>query len=74
MVHDWCYTINVYNKDGHLVTHEEVVSQMNCIAADVQRRLGAGEEATPISVLTGNDRDSWARVNSFIFALLKHST
>lgn len=71
MVHDWCYTIDVYDVDGSHVSYEEIVSRIRHIVADVQGRLSAGEEATPVCVLTGNDRESWARVWSCSFILLR---
>ena len=65
MVHDCFYTIDAYDEYGRLSGYEEIVLRLNQIVADVHRRLEKGEKATPVGILTGNDRDSWASVRVY---------
>jgi len=62
MVHDWCYTVDVYDENLKLLDVGEIEKSIRAVVADVRARLCRGERAVPVGVLSADDRDSWAKV------------
>jgi hypothetical protein len=61
-VHDWFYTFDVLEDDQNPITPALLESVLHEIVADVSERIKAQEIAVPISVLSADDRDTWAKV------------
>jgi hypothetical protein len=62
LLHDWCYTIDVYDTDWRPVPWEEIERRLGAVVRDVEERRGRGERAVPVSVLTSDERNRWAEV------------
>ena len=68
MVHDWCYSVVVYDppvKDSppKLSLRGEIEARIRAVVLDVETRLQNGEKAVPIGVLSADNRDRWSKVN-----------
>ena len=64
MIRDWTYGLNVYDSRNHRISPCVLELALRNIAADANKRLLAGESATPVGVLTADDRDRWAKVRT----------
>lgn len=70
MIHDWCYSVVVYqprkeNDIGspRLFSPGEIEARIRAVALDVESRLAAGERPVPIGLLSADQRDKWAKVH-----------
>ena len=68
MVHDWCYSVVVYDppvgdSPPKLSLPGEIEVRLRAVVLDVETRLQNGEKAVPIGVLSADDRDRWSKVN-----------
>ncbi|KAA1467647.1 acyltransferase ChoActase/COT/CPT [Dentipellis sp. KUC8613] len=61
MAHDWFYTLEVYDESWKAHSAEEIERRLSQIVRDVSGRIDAGEVATPVGVLSADDRDDWAK-------------
>ncbi|KAI0787668.1 acyltransferase ChoActase/COT/CPT [Fomes fomentarius] len=61
MVADWTYAVEVIGSDGTPLTPPVIEQRLRAVVNDAQRRLANGEHAVPISVLTTDERDNWAK-------------
>ncbi|GLB40321.1 putative choline/Carnitine o-acyltransferase [Lyophyllum shimeji] len=65
-LHNWFYAIPVYhppnspNDIPKLMEPREIESQIRAVVLDVEQRLANGDTATPVGVLSADDRDRWA--------------
>lgn len=65
-IHNWFYAIPVYHPLSslsdifQLMEPREIESQIRAVVLDVEQRLANGEIATPVGVLSADDRDRWA--------------
>lgn len=73
MVHDWCYTVDVYEPESKslvgdnpstrtLLPPKTIESRLRQIVYDAHERLLRGEQAVPVGLLSSDDRDIWAKV------------
>ena len=62
MIRDWFYAIDAYHPDGKLISVDDMEKRIRSIVWDVDRRLCAGEVATPVGILSSDERDRWAQV------------
>lgn len=62
MVADWLYAVEVANLDGRPLPPATLERRLLAVVQDAQSRLAAGEHAVPVSVLTTDERDQWAKV------------
>lgn len=69
MLHDWLYAMDAYDNSSHNVGPREIERRLRHIVFDAKERLLAKESATPIGILSSDDRDTWAEV-SLICAFL----
>ncbi|TFK70341.1 acyltransferase ChoActase/COT/CPT [Pluteus cervinus] len=66
VVHDYFYSITVYSPPApgstspQLLNVVDIEQQIRAVVRDVEKRLSNGERATPIGVLSSDDRDRWA--------------
>jgi hypothetical protein len=69
MVHDWCYSVVVYDppvgdSPPKLSLPGEIEARIRAVVLDVETRLQNGEKAVPIGVLSADDRDRWSKVKN----------
>jgi carnitine O-acetyltransferase len=72
MIHDWCYSVVVYqppslnnpNEPGELLSPGEIETRLRAVVVDVESRLSNGEKPLPVGVLSADERDRWAKVSS----------
>jgi hypothetical protein len=64
MVHDWFYAVDVYDDNHKLIKVGDMEKRFKAVAEDVSTRLGKGEKAVPIGLLSADRRDLWAKVIS----------
>ena len=62
MVADWLYAVEVANLDGRPLPPATLERRLLAVVQDAKSRLAAGEHAVPVSVLTTDERDQWAKV------------
>jgi len=68
MLHNWCYSVVVYeppvngSKALRLSSLGDIEARLRAVVLDVEERLAKGEKALPIGVLSADDRDKWAQV------------
>ncbi|KAI0322757.1 carnitine acetyltransferase [Amylostereum chailletii] len=60
MVHDWVYAIDVYETDGRQTSPRILERRLLDACNDAAMRLSKKEYATPVGILTSDDRDRWA--------------
>ena len=75
MVHDWCYSLVVYDppvgdSPPKLNSPGEIEAKIRAVVLDVETRLQNGEKAVPIGVLSADDRDRWSKVSRHSYLLL----
>ena len=63
---DWFYTIDVLEDDGAPVPPKVLEARIAEVVVDAGERLKNGQQAVPISVLSADDRDIWAKVHTTI--------
>ncbi|KAF5382187.1 hypothetical protein D9615_004445 [Tricholomella constricta] len=74
-IHNWFYTIPVYHQPDsptdkpQLMTPGEIASHLRAVVLDVEQRLANGECATPVGVLTADNRDRWAANQRHLLSL-----
>ena len=73
MVHDWCYSVVVYeppvgDSPPKLSLPGEIEVRLRAVVLDVEMRLQNNERAVPIGVLSADNRDRWTKVNT-LFSL-----
>ncbi|KII85049.1 hypothetical protein PLICRDRAFT_45160 [Plicaturopsis crispa FD-325 SS-3] len=61
MVHDWCYAVEVYDSHDRYVPAESIEKRLQEVVLDAQARLANGDTAVPVSVLSADERDQWAK-------------
>ena len=69
MVHDWCYSVVVYDppvgdSPPKLSLPGEIEARLRAVVLDVEMRLQNGEKAVPIGVLSADNRDRWSKVKN----------
>ena len=70
MVDDFIYSVEVFSpaKDHNSypipLSPQEIAQNLSAVVRDVRQRRRQGEEATPIGVLTADERDTWTKVRS----------
>ncbi|TFY56886.1 hypothetical protein EVG20_g8755 [Dentipellis fragilis] len=74
MAHDWFYTLEVYDESWKAHGAEEIEKRLSQIVDDVSRRIDAGEVATPVGVLSADDRDSWTKNLGHLLSLSPQNT
>ncbi|KAI0749339.1 acyltransferase ChoActase/COT/CPT [Daedaleopsis nitida] len=57
---DWLYAVDVLDGHGEPLSPASIERKLCAIVRDVESRLAKGESATPVSVLTTDNRDRWA--------------
>jgi Choline/Carnitine o-acyltransferase len=62
MIHDWCYTVDVYSEDVKLLDVADIERYIRSVVEDANTRLEKGERAVPVGVLSADHRDLWAKV------------
>ena len=75
MVHDWCYSVVVYDppvgdSPPNLSLLGEIEARIRAVVLDVETRLQNGEKAVPIGVLSADDRDRWSKVKHYPLSLI----
>ncbi|KAF8071839.1 acyltransferase ChoActase/COT/CPT [Lyophyllum atratum] len=74
-IHNWFYAIPVYHPPNsktdipELMKPHEIESQIRAVVVDVEQRLANGETATPIGVLSADDRDRWAANQTHLLSI-----
>ena len=63
MMGDFFYAIEVYNTAGTLVAPAALEQQLHAVLRDYHARVSSGEKASPLGIMTTDDRDSWAAVS-----------
>jgi carnitine O-acetyltransferase len=68
MIHDWCYSVVVYDppvgdSPSKLSSPGEIEARIRAVVLDVETRLQNGEKAVPIGILSADDRDRWSKVS-----------
>ena len=56
------YAVDVISADGHAASPATIEKRLRAVVEDVMGRRAAGKSAVPVSVLTTDDRDQWAKV------------
>ncbi|PCH42408.1 acyltransferase ChoActase/COT/CPT [Wolfiporia cocos MD-104 SS10] len=76
MLRDWFYTVEVFDSSLQPIAPAKIERRLRAVVADVTARLGQGEEAVPVGVLTADDRDRWAENSRHLLSLspINHST
>jgi hypothetical protein len=62
MVHDWCYSIDVYDSQHNRASVREIEDRLRQIVGDVEERIRSGKLAVPVGVLSSDGRNQWAQV------------
>ena len=62
-VHNWLYAVEVIDVDRNLISARDLESRLLSVISDVDRRIGDGEVAVPVSVLSADHRDLWTKVS-----------
>ena len=62
-VRDWFYAIEVLDEQGQAIEPKRLEARILDVVNDAGKRLQAGEEAVPVSVLSADNRDVWAEVS-----------
>lgn len=70
MVHNWCYSMVVYQPSSPensssqytLLQPGEIEARFRAIVLDIESRLAKGEKPLPVGVLSADERDRWAEV------------
>ena len=75
MVHDWCYSVVVYDppvgdSPPKLSLPGEIEVRLRAVVLDVEMRLQNNERAVPIGVLSADNRDRWTKVNKLISLII----
>ena len=68
MVHNWCYSVVVYDPPvgdlpPKLTSPGEIEARLRAVVVDVETRLQNGEIAVPIGVLSADGREHWSKVS-----------
>lgn len=63
LLHDWIYAIDVYDGSLHNIGHKEIERRLRNIVLDAKARSTACQTPVPISVLSSDERDVWAKVS-----------
>lgn len=61
-IQDWFYAIDVIDENQRPISPKSLETRIVQVVADAGKRLEAGEQAVPISVLSADHRDTWAEV------------
>ncbi|KAF8638322.1 hypothetical protein AX17_002342 [Amanita inopinata Kibby_2008] len=75
MLHNWFYAITVYHPPStpssppRLLLPSEIEAQIRAVVSDVEQRLGSGERAIPIGILSADHRDRWTENLSHLLSL-----
>ncbi|KAI0044041.1 acyltransferase ChoActase/COT/CPT [Auriscalpium vulgare] len=69
MVHDWMYTIPVYDKDMSASSLASIERRLRAIVWDVSQRLHDGKAAVAVGLLSSDERDRWAKNLQHLLAL-----
>jgi len=69
MLHDWCYAVDVYDEHQTCLGVMEIEKRIRAVVEDVEMRLGRGEKAVPVGVLSSDDRDIWAKNLQYLLSL-----
>ncbi|TDL25783.1 acyltransferase ChoActase/COT/CPT [Rickenella mellea] len=69
LIHDWCYAVEIYDKDGKIISYAETERRIRDAVLDASRRIAGGEEAVPVGVLTSDHRDTWASNREHLLSL-----
>ena len=67
MVRDWMYAIEVIDRDGRPLSPAALETSIVNVVKDVGRRAADGEQVVPVSVLSADHRDQWAKVRSSLW-------
>ncbi|KAI0001470.1 acyltransferase ChoActase/COT/CPT [Russula compacta] len=59
MVNDWTYAVEVYDENRLLLSVDNIEQRVRSVVQDAMRRIGAGEKAVPVGVLSADHRDRW---------------
>ncbi|KAG5646991.1 hypothetical protein DXG03_001715 [Asterophora parasitica] len=74
-IHNWFYAIPVYHPHNsptdtpRLMTPGEIAAGLKAVVLDVEQRLANGERATPIGVLSADNRDRWTANQNYLLSL-----
>ncbi|KAL5526743.1 hypothetical protein ACEPAF_8468 [Sanghuangporus sanghuang] len=66
MVHDWIYSIDVFDGKRGYSGHFELEKRLRNIVIDAERRLAEGEKSVSVGVLTSDDRDTWTKNYNYL--------
>lgn len=62
MIKNWVYAITIYDESGSLMEPKEIEKRIWSAVRDADAKEASGEKATPIGILTADERDTWAKV------------
>ncbi|KAG8889405.1 hypothetical protein FRB98_004498 [Tulasnella sp. 332] len=61
MCKDWLYSVEVQDRDQHIVNVKELEKRLWEVVEDVRAREKSGEKAVAVGILTADERDLWAK-------------
>lgn len=67
VIRDWFYAIDVLDENQRPIPPGSLEIRIVQVVADAGKRLEAGEQAIPISVLSTDHRDTWAEVSYLMY-------
>lgn len=71
LIHDYFYTIEVYDESWSRISPDRIEKLLFACVRDVGYRLNStAEPATPIGLLTADDRGVWAEVR-YLFPIIQ---
>ena len=74
MVNDWTYAVEVYDENQARHSVDTIEQRLRNVVRDVVARIEAGEEPTPVGILSADHRDRWTEVRRACELLLRPST